>query len=347
MAYKFFFLAAVLVVSLTLIVGSPVDKDNKTTEATLEETSSTLDKVDPLEPLDLGEEVYHYSSEDIERTRWISVSRDGEEIKETDEEVIRILEYARLDNSPVRFSESSNLTEDEVDQVTGKEKRSIIGLDSRYKYPRYGLRGRTCALAYMQNGCTAFLVGPRHAITTGHCVYDFTNRRWKTNIGMYVGRDCYSYGRFADWSRAWVLDVNGNARSNMAFIRLTSTFTAPCWIGYGYRDPMPTTHVETCGYHGDKRYTGIYPCYYCSHCYAQLEVINILSYRITYNTRMRSTCDNFNAPGSPMVTNTGYAWGVHSHESSSYNFAVRITRERFYTICQWLCDNGARCSELC
>ena len=162
---------------------------------------------------------------------------------------------------------------------------------------------------------------------------------------MYVGRDCYRYGRFADWSRVWIMNANGDARANMAYIRLSSSFYSYCWLNFGFRDPMPRTHVETCGYQGDRR--GTYSCYYCSHCYAERETTGSWFFRRTYNTRMRDTCDNYQAPGSPMVTDAGHAWGVNSHHSTSYNFAVRITRERFYTLCQWLCDNGARCGPRC
>ena len=332
---------------LILIAADPgdIDAENRTvTEAAFEDYPSVPDNDNPFESFDPDEEIHYYASKEIEENRWISLSHDGVETTETDENVIRILELARHDNSAFRFSESSNFT---LDEEPSKEKRAIIGSDNRYRPPRYGLRIRTCTLAYMQNGCTAVLIGPRHALTAGHCLYDHTNRRWRTNIGMYVGRDCSRRGTFAAWSRAWIMNANGDARSNIGLVLLSSTFTSPCWLGFGFQDPMPRTHVETCGYHGDRRSIGTYPCYYCSHCYAELEVVRILGIRITYNSRMRSMCDIYNAPGSPMVVDTGHVWGVHSHESSSYNYAVRITRQRFYTICQWLCDNGARCSARC
>ena len=350
-------------VSLVLITGGTGESDaeNKTlseetttsqssvvTKTTFEDIPSVPDDDNSFATSDEDEEVYHYTSEEIERNRWISLSRDGVETTETDEEVIRILEFARHDNAKSHLSESYNFTSDdpELYNVTSKEKRAIIGSDNRYPYPRYGLRGKTCAIGIMENGCTAFLIGPRHAVTAGHCVYDYTYRRWKRDLGIYLGRDCNTYGRFADWSHVWVLDVNGNSRSNMAYIRLSSSFYSSCWLGFGFRDPMPRTHVESCGYHGDKR-SNTYPCYYCDDCYAELEVTGSWWSRTTHYTRMRSTCDIYRAPGAPMVTGGVHAWGVHSHESRSYNYAVRITRERFYTLCQWLCDNGGRCSARC
>ena len=344
MEKKFIFLVGILVVSLALIPSGTAEQDEENKDV-FEDTVSAADNDDLFTiPSNQDEEVYHYTSEEIERNRWISLSRDGVETTETDEEVIRILEYARHDNATSQFTEPFNITLDESHNGTSKEKRTIFGSDNRYGYPVHGLRGRTCAIGIMENGCTAFLIGIRHAVTAGHCVYDFANKRWKRNLGIYVGRDCSTYGRFIDWSRAWVLDVNGNARSNMAYIRLSGN--APCWLGFGYRDPMPRTHVETCGYHSDKRY-GTYPCYYCSNCYAELEVTGSWFFRTTYYTRMRSQCDIYGAPGSPMVVSSVHAWGVHSHVSSSYNYAVRITKSRFYTLCQWLCDNGGTCSARC
>ena len=345
---KFFFLVGILVVSLALITGGTGDRDaEKETETTFEELFSAPDDDDLFAPPNQDEKVYHYTSEEIERNRWISLSRDGVETTETDEEVIKILEFARHDNATSRFSESSNFTSDELYQATSKEKRAIIGYDNRYKYPYLGLRSKSCTIGIMENGCTAFFIGPRHAITAGHCVYNTANRRWNRDLGIYVGRDCNSYGRFIDWSRAWVFTsyINGDFRSNMAYILLSRT--SSCWLGFGFRDPMPRTRVESCGYHGDRRHTSRYACYHCSNCYAQLEVTGSWLSRTTYYTRMRNTCDNFRAPGAPMVVSTGHAWGVATQESSSYNYAARITKQKFYTLCQWMCNNGATCTARC
>ena len=221
------------------------------------------------------------------------------------------------DNATSRDSESLNFTSDELDEESTKEKRTIIGYDSRYSYPRYGLRGKTCALGILENGCTAFLIGPRHALTSGHCAYNTRTRTWNWNLGIYLGRDCGIDGRLIDWSRAWVFPsyINGDARSNMAYIPLSRP--ASCWLSYGFWDPMPRTHFETCGYHSDKR-SSFYPCYYCSHCYAELERTRSWFITRTYYTRMKYQCDIYEVPGSPMVTNSGSAWGVHGQISSSY-----------------------------
>lgn len=342
MDYKFSFLVGILAVSLALIPIGAAGEQDEEPENTFEDIPAAADDDDLFgTPGDQDEEVYYYTSEEIERNRWISLSRDGVETTETDEEVKRILDFARRDDATIRTVES--YTSDEFYQEASKEKRSIIGTDDRYKTARYGLKSRTCTIGQMENGCTAFLIGPRHAITASHCVYNFTTRTWKRDLGVYMFRDCLRYGTYIDWSRAWILDIHGDSRTNMALIQLSKTF--PCWLGFGYRDPMPPTHVETCGYHGDRNL--IYRCTYCSNCTTELETTEILGTTITYNTRMKNTCDIYRAPGSPMVTDGAHAWGVHSHQSRTYNYAVRFSKERFYLLCNWLCITGATCSVLC
>lgn len=335
---KFFFLAGVLVVSLALVTRGTAEQDEETDDM-LEDDQVATDLFETSS--DQDEDVNHYTSEDIENSRWISLSRDGEESTETDEEVIRILDYARRDNATTRTSDS--FMSDEFSQETTEKKRSIIGFDSRYNVPRYGLKNSLSAVGFTETGCTAVLIGPRHALTASHCVYNFTTRTWKRDLGIYMYRDCLRYGIFMEWSRAWVLDINGDKRANMALILLNSSY--PVWLGFGFRDPMPTTHVETCGYHSDQRV--IHHCINCSNCFADLETIRLGPLSFSLSTRMKSTCDIDGAPGSPIVTDTGHVWGVHSHHSPSYNYAVRINKSRFYTLCKWMCDTGATCSALC
>ena len=88
MDYKLFFLVSILAVSLADIPAAADDDDLFGTRG------------------DQDEEVYYYTSEEIERNRWISLSRDGVETTETDEEVKRILEFARRDDATIGTVES-------------------------------------------------------------------------------------------------------------------------------------------------------------------------------------------------------------------------------------------------
>ena len=50
-----------------------------------------------------------------------------------------------------------------------------------YHYPEY-------AVGLLDNGCTAFLIGPYHAMTSARCVYDNKREIWEQNLDFSRGR---------------------------------------------------------------------------------------------------------------------------------------------------------------
>ena len=120
--------------------------------------------------LDVNNE-YHFTQEEIENDRIITIHFNGDEEVSTDEEVIQTLEHIRQDNSTFLYNEPHFTVSDDI------EKRDIIGADNRFHRVITQRRAPYSAIGYLSTGCTAYLVGPRHLLTAAHCLHPRGNTR--------------------------------------------------------------------------------------------------------------------------------------------------------------------------
>ena len=303
-------------------------------------------------------ELYHkFTQEEIEMNRIITIDRNGNETVSTDEEVIQTLKRAR----------QGNLTflRDEPHFSTKKRRRTVIGPDNRFLRYYTQFNAPYSAVGYLApDKCTAYLVGPRHLITAAHCVHPGTNTRAiysGSQLTFYLRRNCYGRRHGTAFGVSEVLVYSqyrssGDSNYDIACLLLTSTVSD--WMGYAYRDPMPTVSGEICGYPEDKYRLNSIPsqCFYCSRCNDVRRVRTGWFGWGRNNNRLEYTCDTKKGmSGSPVMTDdhdsssTLYSYGVHTNEilGGSRNKGVRITRNYFYDICRWKCNTGARCSVLC
>ena len=333
-----------------LAIGFAEQEDRKVPEEIEDETiledtfTEELDGNDSfLQPRD-PDKLYHYTIEEIDEFRWISIDRNGTESTATDEEVIAILESVRTNNSTSLVSEG-HFPPDIPFDIT-EDKRSVFGFDGRFR--RSSSSYPYCAIGQMANGCMAFLVGPYHAITSRQCVYDMSRRAWKPRRGLYLRRNCYSSGIFMDDVRTWTYTNNNGNDYDIAWILLDkSDYYSTCYMTYGYRDPMPTVSGEVCGYPTDKPIRS-YRCLYCSRC---SDIQRQGSWLSRNNRRLQYTCDTSRGmSGGPVFTrnhpgrNDEVAYGVHTHGGSTRNAGTRITKAHFQWTKQWKCNNGVRSS---
>ena len=116
----------------------------------------------------------------------MSMGRNGVEYVQTDAEVIRALENVPLDKSS-SFLTYPHYSVIEEQKEYANHKRQVIGYDDRRpaSYP-------TCAVRYLSTGCTAFLIGPHHAITASHCVYNCSTNTLTngTDLDLHIGSNC-------------------------------------------------------------------------------------------------------------------------------------------------------------
>ena len=286
-----------------------------------------------------------FTHEEIEKNRIITIDRDGNERVSTDEEVVQTLKRARHCNSTILRDEPHFSTQ-------MKQRRNVIGPDNRFLRYITQLLPPYSAIGYLEpRGCTAYLVGPRHLITAAHCVHPYRKRQKVysgSQLTFYLRRNCYSSRHGIRYGVSDVLVYseykhNGTSGYDLACLLLNSTVSN--WMGFQYKDPMPTVFGEICGYPGDKKKSNSpSECFYCSNCSDVVGSGNHLMY----------SCDTEGGmSGSPVMEDDHdnsshlYSYGVHTRGSVKRNAGVRITRHFFNDICRWKCDTGAHCSPLC
>lgn len=333
-----------------------------------EETPAKNGGETPLEEKDFSS---RYSKETIEEHRMMSLDRtNGEESYQTDEEVIRILEIARAQNSSFLYSSPSAPGNSGPEQEQGdRERRAIIGSDNRYRISSTS-HHPACAIGELVSSrgtgyCTVFRIGPYHAITAGHCVYNTTTRRYYTNLDVYFGRTCYTRGDHADVLRVSLYTayrVRGDLQHDIALL-LLDRYDLPdryssnaCILGFAYQQPMPTITASVCGYPYDRTYWyHQYDCMYCSDGIARRACFRIGRTVICNDNYIAHTSDTFaGMDGGPLMTNRHpgirnyIAYGVYAGwvrlNGVLYNRSTRFTVQKFTDICLWLRANGATCN---
>ena len=205
------------------------------------------------------------------------------------------------------------------------------------------------------------MIGPHHAITAGHCVYNTTTQRYYRNLDVYIGRTCYRRGIHAD-----VLNVSlytafkygGDLRYDIALLLLDSRdISSNCYLGFAYRDPMPIVNASVCGYPYDRTYWyHSYDCMYCSDGRAAVPC-SVVNGRVVCEDRyiIHSSDTYVGMTGGPLMTNEHFrtrkvylSYGVNSGtltlRGTRYNRATRFTREKFLDTCLWLVANGGVCN---
>ena len=231
--------------------------------------------------------------------------------------------------------------------------RNLYGYDERLPVGnrRYSLP--YCAVGYLRSGCTATLIGPYHALTAAHCVYNKDTNKWRpfSDMHLYRRRDCKKRGVFMRAKRVWsVVGFTQQHKSayDYALIIYDSKQHAPCYLGFAFFNPWSQVGFDISGYPGDK--CGLKGCSYCSMTFTSCHYSKTFSGGL----RLRYRCDVLGGnSGSALYGEWKdpnyefkYVYGVHTHSTkvksgkNSWNRGARINRDRFYQIVGWMQDSG-------
>jgi len=244
------------------------------------------------------------------------------------------IEFAPQRPRSLQESDQQNLGVDEAggnvqaESVIGQDTRTQVTATTAYPYRVIGRIGI---------GCTGTLVGPRHVLTAGHCVYNINTDKWYSALDFTPGQSGSAanqkpYGTIA-WSRA--ISVKGWTQSHLrdydyAMIVLNQDIgNSNGWLGYGWQNPMPSYNVNINGYPADK------PLGTMWHAYCQFQIIQ--TFRLYY------ACDTFGGMSGSAVylyktaDQSRIIYGIHAYgvDSTGLNGATRITQSVFNKIKEW------------
>ena len=247
--------------------------------------------------------------------------------------------------------EKENFTVEKFEEdQKDRSRRHIFSDDERLPViPDYP-RNPYCAVGQLDNGCTATLIGPYHAITAARCVYNRVTRTWRrSEINFRRGRNCGRSGTRMYWTNVHALQgytVQGLAQYDFALIVFRRTSPSPCHMGFGFQGTWSGRGLDVIGYHTDKPREVLRCSYnrmYSSSCHFSRTAHSDLS--LVYRA------DAEGASGGPLISETTSTtaplgtravYGVNAYEdrARNWNFGPRLTRSRFYQIVQWMRASG-------
>ena len=210
-------------------------------------------------------------------------------------------------------------------------------------YPGYAIGLLT------SKNCTAFLIGPYHALTLAECVYNATTKRWITELDLWLARNCSTYSNRMKWASVTIprqYFTEGNTSYNWAYIEFDKSNPSKSWIGLSYDNMFSriSPPVTMNGYCNEKPYG----CPYSTLCMV-VDDPEKNDHRFLVNCGITPIVSFLGGPviASPYLPNsavpgsTPRLFGISSKylEPNLYE-AVNIKEEIFWLLYTWMDKSG-------
>lgn len=117
------------------------------------------------------------------------------------------------------------------------------------------------AVGILENGCSAFLVGPRYALTAAHCVYNVTDSSFSEDLDMWRGRNLDTYLSSMTWSEVIMSHkyyVSGTEEDDWALIIYDKASRSGVWLKMGFSETIYNVPYTIYGYPSSKTYGLMY-----------------------------------------------------------------------------------------
>ncbi len=195
---------------------------------------------DDLESSDAGSGDFQYHE-----LKWVTVNRNGGIRVADGAELKGLLEYIGRQGSAysgVHYASAASMQMEDGPPKTDHTAQSSTAPDdhdqrltpvlSTHFYPSY-------AVGLLENGCTAFMVGPQHALTAAHCVYSYNDTAWQRELNLWRGRSLDQYMQWMEWVHVSIPHeyfVSGSQSHDWALISFFDKTKSPVWLRLGYTD---------------------------------------------------------------------------------------------------------------
>ena len=281
---------------------------------------------------------------------WVTKYReDGRVITASDKELANLAEEIRSQQSKRRvlsaesrfFDDGSGTLLENYGTIFEDKERQLDYLE-RLPCTRYP--GNTLGLL-SHGACSAFLVGPRHALTTAKCVFE--NGTWQEELDLYRGRDCSTYQDLMHWESVRVPEgyySNGDTRLNWALITYTVETQSPVWTSISY-DPSFSdrlVYLTVAGYCDAPSRS----CLYSSECFS------LAKSSLPWERNIEVECGaQIGFHGGPLIasendyfskrTGTRSVHGISTHtEQTNSHKMIRFTQNTFWQVCHFVAADG-------